>query len=94
MNKQKEKPRDFEKAMERLDEIVREMESGDLCLEKMMSHFEEGTEMLALCSRKLNEVERKIEQLVAKNGKIETAPFETEETEPPAAGTDDRGDEP
>lgn len=87
-----ESPIDFEKAMQRLDELVREMEGGEISLEKMMSHFEEGSRLLDFCSKKLNEIERKIEQLVQKDGKIETAFFpeeaapESGETEKPGGG--------
>lgn len=102
MNKQpkqkQESPLDFEKAMQRLDELVREMEGGEISLEKMMSHFEEGTRLLEFCTKKLNEIERKIEQLVQKNGKIELAPFPEEESsesvEPEAPGSVLESEEP
>ena len=73
-----------EKALERLETIVREMEGGALGLEKMMKHFEEGMGLVSLCSRQLNEVERKIEQLVAQGDKTALAPFEP----PPDEGAD------
>ena len=69
----------FEKSLERLETIVREMESGELSLEKMMKHFEEGMGLVGICSAKLNEVERKIELLVKKGGQATLAPFETPE---------------
>jgi len=69
----------FEKSLERLETIVREMESGELSLEKMMKHFEEGVSLVGICSAKLNEVERKIEMLVKKGGQTTLAPFETPE---------------
>ena len=83
--KQKEKL-SFEKALERLETIVAEMEGGKLSLEKMTAGFEEGQDLLAFCTGKLNEVERKIEILVKKGGKTVTKPFEVEdaETEEPA----------
>lgn len=65
----------FEKSLERLETIVREMESGELSLEKMMKHFEEGMSLVGVCSRKLNEVERKIELLVKQGGQTTLAPF-------------------
>jgi len=71
----------FEKALARLEELVAEMESGTLSLEKMTASFEEGTELVNLCSEKLNEVERKIEILTKKGGAIVAEPFE-EETAP------------
>jgi len=72
-----DKQSSFEKALERLETIVRAMEGGDLSLDKMMKDFEEGMTLVKLCSAKLNEVERKIEILVKKNGENVTEPFET-----------------
>lgn len=67
---------DFEKALTRLETIVKDMEGGSLSLEKMMAHFEEGSTLVKFCSDKLNEVERKIEQLIQKGDAITTEPFE------------------
>jgi exodeoxyribonuclease VII small subunit len=68
----------FEKSLERLETIVAEMESGDLDLETMMSRFEEGRNLVKLCSDKLNEVERKIETLVRTDDDVVARPFEPE----------------
>jgi len=57
------------------------MESGDLSLEGMITHFEEGSKLVGLCTKKLNEVEQKIEKLVKKDGELKEVPFETEEAE-------------
>lgn len=73
-----EKPVDFEKSLERLETIVEEMERGDLALEQMIKHFEEGSKLVTLCSAKLNEVEQKIEKLVKKGGTLTAEPFEPE----------------
>lgn len=69
----------FEKALERLESVVREMEDGALSLDEMMSHFEEGTRLVKFCSQKLNEVEQKIEILVKKDGKTITQPLDIKE---------------
>jgi exodeoxyribonuclease VII small subunit len=74
-----EKTVDFEKSLARLEAIVDEMESGDLSLEQMIKHFEEGSKLVTLCSGKLNEVEQKIEKLVKKGGTLTTEPFLPEE---------------
>ncbi|MCF7863681.1 MAG: exodeoxyribonuclease VII small subunit, partial [Kiritimatiellales bacterium] len=58
-----------------------EMEGGMLSLEEMIKHFEEGSKLVDLCSKKLNEVEQKIEKLVKKDGVLQEVPFETEDTE-------------
>ncbi len=55
----------FEKSLERLEAIVKEMEGGELSLDDLIKRFEEGQKLVAVCGRKLNEVERKIELLVS-----------------------------
>ena len=69
---------DFEKSLARLEEVVEQMESGDLSLEEMIRHFEEGSKLADLCTKKLNEVEQKIEKLVKKDGELKEVPFEAE----------------
>jgi len=68
----------FEESLGRLEVIVREMESGELSLEQMMSGFEEGTKLVKACTTRLNEVEKKIEKLVKKDGEVVTETFEIE----------------
>ncbi len=53
----------FEKAMSRLEEIVEELEKGDLDIDKSLQIFEEGIKMSRICSKKLSEAEAKIEKL-------------------------------
>ena len=53
----------FEKAMTRLENIVEELERGDLDIDKSLEIFEEGIKMSRLCSKKLSEAESKIEKL-------------------------------
>ena len=72
---------DFEKSLGRLEELVGEMEGGELSLEAMIKHFEEGTKLVGLCTKKLNEVEQKIEKLVKKDGELKEVPFETQDAE-------------
>ncbi len=85
--KKTDKQASFEKALERLETIVTEMEGGSLSLEKMMKRFEEGMNLIKFCSEKLNEVEQKIEILVKKDGQTVLKPFETEDD--PAEGKAD-----
>ncbi len=53
----------FEKAMDRLEKIVGELEKGELDIDKSLRIFEEGIKMSRVCSKKLNEAEKKIEKL-------------------------------
>ncbi|NKB22821.1 MAG: exodeoxyribonuclease VII small subunit [Kiritimatiellae bacterium] len=77
--KNETKKQNFEASLQRLETIVKEMETGSLDLEKMMAHFEEGMQLVKTCSAKLNEVEKKIEVLVKKKDEITTEPFDEEE---------------
>jgi len=54
----------FEQALKQLEQIVREMESGDLPLELSLKKFEEGVELSKFCSQKLEETERRITMLM------------------------------
>jgi exodeoxyribonuclease VII small subunit len=69
----------FEKSLARLEEIVAGMESGKLSLDDMIGQFEEGQKLIGFCSGKLDEVERKIERLLSKEGPVETEPFPADE---------------
>ena len=69
----------FEKAMNRLEQIVEELEKGELDIDKSLEIFEEGIKMSRVCSKKLNEAEQKIEKLTRdKKGELATDLFPTE----------------
>ena len=53
----------FEKAIQRLEKIVDDLEKGELDIDKALEIFEEGIKMSRVCSKKLNEAEAKIEKL-------------------------------
>jgi exodeoxyribonuclease VII small subunit len=82
----------FEQALQRLEAIVRDMESGALSLDVMIQRFEEGQALIGVCNRKLNEVERKIEMLVKKDGDTATAPFEGDDSGDGESGAGASGD--
>ena len=66
----------FEDAMKRLEEIVQALESGDLTLEGSLKVFEEGMDLIKFCSKKIEEVEKKVSLLVQENdGKTVQVPF-------------------
>lgn len=68
-------PLPFEDAINRLESIVKEMESGQLSLDDMIARFEEGSALVKQCGDKLNEVEKKIEILIKKGDEVVTEPF-------------------
>jgi len=66
----------FEQSMKQLEQIVQELESGDLPLEKAIKKFEEGTQLSKYCSQKLDETEKKITLLMQNSdGKVIEDPF-------------------
>jgi exodeoxyribonuclease VII small subunit len=65
----------FEHSLERLESIVAEMEAGELSLDAMIAHFEEGSKLVKQCSTKLSEVEKKIEKLVSLQDAEKTEPM-------------------
>ncbi|MDY7037652.1 MAG: exodeoxyribonuclease VII small subunit [Thermodesulfobacteriota bacterium] len=70
----------FEEAMKRLEDIVQNMESGDLSLEESLRIFEEGIKLVGFCSKKLEEAEKKVTMLVKESdGKYTQQPFEINE---------------
>lgn len=74
----------FEQALERLEQIVSDMETGNTDLDALIGGFEEGQKLIRYCSGKLNEVERRIEILVkGDQGELTTAPMPDPETAPP-----------
>lgn len=66
----------FEEMMEKLESIMRDLESGQMPLDESLERYEEGVKLLRLCRKRLDETKRKVEILVKKGGKIETEPFE------------------
>lgn len=62
----------FESALEELEQVVEQLESGELSLEDSLAAFEKGVGLVRFCNQKLAEVEKKIEMLVRdKEGKLE-----------------------
>jgi len=56
----------FESAMKRLEEIVSQLENGDISLEESIKLFEEGMRLAQFCHEKLNQAEKKLMKLVKK----------------------------
>ena len=72
----------FEQAIQRLEQIVADMEGAELPLEDVLKKYEEGTHLVRFCSQKLNEAEKKIELLSKKaDGSVELKRFEAAESE-------------
>ena len=67
----------FESALEDLEQLVDQLESGELSLEESLEAFEKGVGLVKYCNQKLNEVEKKVEILIKdKEGKLQLQSFE------------------
>ena len=77
MAKKDQPNKKFETALEELEQVVEQLESGDLSLEDSLAAFEKGVGLVKFCNQKLTEVEKKVELLVKdKEGKLQLKPFE------------------
>ena len=69
----------FEQSLKQLEQIVNDLEEGDLPLEKAIKKFEDGIKLSKYCSDKLDETEKRITILLkGQNGKITEKPFDQE----------------
>jgi exodeoxyribonuclease VII small subunit len=74
----------FEDSMKRLENIVEDLEGGELPLEDSLKAFEEGMKLLTFCSKKLDEVEKRVSVLVKESdGRYTKKPFDEDEQEEP-----------
>jgi exodeoxyribonuclease VII small subunit len=77
------RPNEFEKAFQQLEKIVQRLEGEELPLDDSLQLFEEGIRLSRFCHQRLEEVEKKIELILADaKGQPVTEPFEEEETRP------------
>lgn len=86
MAKEAEKIEDikFEDALSRLESIVEKLEGGELSLEESLTAFEEGIRLSRICSKRLEEAERKIEILTkGEDGQLQVEDFDSK---PPEEG--------
>jgi exodeoxyribonuclease VII small subunit len=65
----------FEAGLQELEQVVKELESGDLPLERALELFEKGMQLSETCRRQLEEAETRVEILIRKNDKIQPEPF-------------------
>ncbi|MFN2621950.1 MAG: exodeoxyribonuclease VII small subunit [Chthoniobacterales bacterium] len=85
--KKTEPQQNFEAAMDRLEEIVEQMESGKMRLEELIGRYEEGMKLVKICQERLANAEQRIE-IITRNhaGKAVVKNFEpASEKETPAA---------
>jgi len=73
MKSQEAPQQNFESSLDALEKIVRELEQGDLPLEKSLELFEQGVRLSRECQERLNQAERRIEILL-RDSEGRTAP--------------------
>ncbi len=65
----------FEAGLQQLEGIVKEMESGDLPLERALELFERGMKLSETCRKQLEEAETRVETLIRRAGEVTPEPF-------------------
>ena len=70
-----EAPVSFETGLQQLEGIVKEMESGDLPLERALELFEKGMKLSETCRIQLEEAETRVEMLIKRAGEVTPEPF-------------------
>lgn len=71
----KTKTPSFEAGLQELEAIVKEMESGDLPLERALELFEKGMKLSETCRKQLEDAESRIEILMRRGDKVQAEPF-------------------
>ena len=76
MKNNDEQPKSFEASLEALEQIVQELEQGELPLEKSLELFEQGIRLSRECQERLSQAERRIEVLLRDNqGRVTVSEF-------------------
>lgn len=68
----------FEAGLAELEKVVKELEGGDLPLERALELFEKGVQLSNACRKQLEEAETRVEMLIKKDGKIQPEPFRSD----------------
>ncbi|GAB2190957.1 exodeoxyribonuclease VII small subunit [Sessilibacter sp. MAH2] len=67
---------DFESALSELENIIEQLESGDLSLDESLKAFESGIRLTRDCQQRLTEAEQKVQKLVAEQGQLKLEDFD------------------
>ena len=65
----------FEASLDELEKVVKELEAGDLPLERSLELFEKGMALSEACRKQLENAETRVEMLIRKEGKLQPEPF-------------------
>ncbi|MGE5675428.1 MAG: exodeoxyribonuclease VII small subunit [Mycobacterium leprae] len=72
----KESKVSFEEALTRLEQVVRQLENGELSLEQALALFQEGVALARTATKQLDDAEGRIEKLLEENGQVTVTPVE------------------
>jgi exodeoxyribonuclease VII small subunit len=70
----------FESCLDELEKVVRELEGGDLPLERSLQLFERGMGLSDSCRKQLEAAETRVEILIRNSGKLSAEPFRPEKS--------------
>jgi len=68
----------FEDSLAELEQLVSQLEQGDISLEESLRYFERGVNLTRICQKALQEAEQKVHILIEKNGNPALEPFTDE----------------
>jgi exodeoxyribonuclease VII small subunit len=68
----------FEASLDELEKVVKELESGDLPLDRSLDLFSRGMSLSDTCRKQLEEAETRVEVLIRREGAYQAEPFRTE----------------
>ena len=68
----------FETGLDELENVVKELESGDLPLDRSLDLFSRGIQLSETCRKQLEEAETRVEVLIRKDGAYQPEPFVSE----------------
>jgi len=77
MNRKTEKLPDFEKALEELESLVEQLESGDLSLDESLKQFKRGVELTRHCQGVLDEAQQTVQKLIDTDDETSAVPLDT-----------------
>lgn len=66
----------FEENLEKLEDIVKKLENGDIPLDDAIDNFSEAMKLSKICDEKLKKAEEEVNQILNKDGKLETFKIE------------------
>ena len=70
----------FESCLDELEKVVKELEGGDLSLDRSLELFERGMSLSEACRKQLEEAETRVEMLIRRDGKTVAEPFRPEKS--------------